>query len=46
MTKSIPTGIIKKKVPSWREFNLLLETVDLYDSVGYLFIVDFFFFDY
>ena len=39
----MPTDIIKKKVPSWREFNLLLETVDLDDSIGHLFIVDFFF---
>ena len=29
MTKPMPTGSIKKKVPSWREFNLLLETADL-----------------
>ena len=43
MTKSMPTGSIKKKVPSWREFNLLLETVDLDDSIGHLFVVDIFF---
>ena len=42
MTKSMPTGSIKKKVPSWREFNLLLETVDLDDSIGHLFVVDIF----
>ena len=29
MTKPILTGSIKIKVPSWRKFNLLLETVDL-----------------
>ena len=38
----MPTGSIKKKVPSWREFNLLLETVDLDDSIGHLFVVDIF----
>ena len=39
----MPTGSIKKKVLSWREFNLLLETVDLDESIGYLFVVDIFF---
>ena len=39
----MPTGSIKKKVPSWREFNLLLETADLDDSIGHLFLVDIFF---
>ena len=43
MTKPMPTGSIKKKVPSWREFNLLLETADLDDSIGHLFLVDIFF---
>ena len=43
MTKPMPTGSIKKKVPSWQEFNLLLETVDLDDSIGHLFVVDIFF---
>ena len=46
MTKPMPSGSIKKKVPSWREFNLLLETVDLDDLMGHLFVVDIFFFDY
>ena len=36
----MPTGSIEKKVPSWREFNLLLEMVDLDDPIGYLFVVD------
>ena len=36
----MPTGSIEKKVPTWPEFNLLLETVDLDDSIGYLFVVD------
>ena len=41
MTKPIPTGSIKKKVPSWQEFNLLL---DLDESIGYLFVLDIFFY--
>ena len=40
MTKPMPTGSIEKKVPSWREFNLLLEIVDLDDPIGHLFVVD------
>ena len=40
----MPTGSIKKKVPSWREFNIL-ETVELDVSIGHLFAVDIFFFD-
>ena len=43
ITKPMPTGSIKKKVPSWREFNLLLETADLDDSIGHFFLVDIFF---
>ena len=35
MTKPIPTGSIKKNVQSWREFNLLLEIVDLDNSIGH-----------
>ena len=46
MTKPMPTGSIKKKVLSWREFNLLLETADLDGSIGHLSLVDIFFFDY
>ena len=42
MTKPMPTDSIKKKVLSRREFNLLLETVDLDDSIGHLFVVDIF----
>ena len=40
MTKPMPTGSIKKKVPRWRVFKLLLETVDLDDPIGHLFVVD------
>ena len=41
MTKPLPTGRIKKeKTPSWRKFNLLLETVDFDDPVGHLFVAD------
>ena len=44
MTKSMPTGCIKEKEPpSWLDFNILLETVDLDDSIRHLFIVDIFF---
>ena len=40
MTKPVPTGLSENKVPSWREFNLLLETVDLNNSIGNVFVVD------
>ena len=41
MTKPMPTGCIKEHPsPSWFEFNLLLETVDLDDVIGHLFLVD------
>ena len=44
MTKPMPTGCIKEKeLPSWLDFHILLETVDLDDSIGHLFIVDIFF---
>ena len=43
MTKPMPNGSIKKKFPSWWEFNLLLETVDSDDSIGHLFVVNIFF---
>ena len=43
MPKPKPTGSIKKKVPTWPEFNLLLEIVDLDDSIGHLFVGDIFF---
>ena len=37
------TGCIKEKEPpSWLDFDILLETVDLDDSIGHLFIVDIF----
>ena len=38
----MPTGSIKKKVQSWREFSLLLETVDLDDVIGHLLVEDIF----
>ena len=44
MTKPMSTGSIKKKGPSWREFNLLKETVDLDDSIEHLLVVEIFFF--
>ena len=41
MTKSMPTGCIKEnEPPSWLDFNILLETVDLDDPIEHLFIVD------
>ena len=41
MAKSMPTGCIKEHpAPAWHKFNFLLETVDLDDTIGHLFIVD------
>ena len=42
MTKPVPTGCIKisKKVPSLREFQLILEGISHEDKIGHLFIVD------
>ena len=41
MTKTMPTGFIKEQpAPSWLKFNLLLETVDLDDEIGHLFVVN------
>lgn len=41
MTKPMLTGCIKEQLPpSWLKFNLLLETVDLDDDIGHLFVVD------
>ena len=41
MTKPMPTGCIKEHpAPTWRKFNFLLETVDLDEPIGLLFIVD------
>ena len=46
MTKTMPISCIKENKPlSWLKFNLLLETVDLDDPIGHLFVVDIFFFD-
>ena len=37
----MPTGYIKEHLsPSWLKFNRLLETVDLDDEIGHLFVVD------
>ena len=49
MTNPMPTGCVKEKdgfilfSPCWLNFNIFLETVDLDDSSGHLFIVDIFF---
>ena len=41
MTRPMPTGCIKENnSPSWLKFNLLLETVNLEDKIGHLFVVD------
>ena len=42
MTKSLPTDSIKnsKKLPTMREFNLILQGISDTDKVGHLFIVD------
>ena len=41
MTKPMPTGHIKLNPGiSWRTFNILLESVDLDDPIGHLYIVD------
>ena len=42
MTKPLPTGCIKKskKIPSMREFQLILEDISHENRIGYLFVVD------
>ena len=41
MTKPRATGCIKTNEDvSWKTFNFLLETVDLNDPIGHLYIVD------
>ena len=41
MTKPMPTGCIKEQsAPSWLKFNLRLETVDLDNEIGHLFVVN------
>ena len=40
MAKPMATGSIKEKLPSWIEFNLLMEKVTLDDPIGHLFVVD------
>ena len=37
----MPTGCIKEQsAPSWLKFNLRLETVDLDNEIGHLFVVN------
>ena len=41
MTKPLPTGCIKNDADiSWNTFNLLLESINLNDEIGHLYIVD------
>ena len=41
MTKPLPTGCIKNDLDfSWTTFNLLLESLNLEDKIGHLYIVD------
>ena len=41
MTKPMPTGCIKQNLPpTWLKFNTLLETHNVDDKIGHLFIVD------
>ena len=41
MTKPLPTGCIKDDPDlSWQTFNLLVESVDLNDPIGHLFVAD------
>ena len=41
MTKPMSKGCIEKHPPpSWLEINLLLETIDLGEEIGRLFVVD------
>ena len=41
MIKPMPTDCIKKHLSlSWLKFNLLLETVNLDDEIGHLFVVN------
>ena len=43
MTKPLPTGCIKEnKNFSWVDFNILIESVDLTDKIGHLFVTDIF----
>ena len=44
MTKPLPIGCMKEnKNFSWVDFNILIESVDLTDKIGQLFVVDIFF---
>ena len=43
MAKPLPTGCIKrcKKIPTEREFDLIVQSISNEDKVGHLFAVDF-----
>ena len=43
MAKPLPTGCIKrcKKIPTEREFDLIVQSISNEDKVGHLFTVDF-----
>ena len=44
MTKPLPTGCTKEnKNFSWVDFNILIESVNLTDKIGHLFVIDIFF---
>ena len=42
MTRPLPTSCIKpqKKVPTWKQFNLMLKSVDLDNKFGFLIVAD------
>lgn len=42
MTKPLPAGIIKrmKKIPSYIELDLIIQTISDKDKIGYIFFVD------
>lgn len=42
MTKPLPTSIIKrmKKIPSYIELDLIIQTISDKDKIGYIFFVD------
>ena len=42
MTKTLPAGIIKrmKKIPSYIELDLIIQTISDKDKIGYIFFAD------
>ena len=42
MTKPLPTGILKKmkRMPTLREFELILQSISNANKIGHLFVVD------